>query len=72
MAGRLKREWHKNSPNRFCDTTAVPKPYTQELTEFYECTVNEKEPKSSAQAARHDVELSRMILRAGLERYSAA
>lgn len=46
-------------------------PYTLELREFYECVVNGKEVKTSARDAREDVELFRMILRAGAERYKA-
>jgi predicted dehydrogenase len=39
--------------------------YTLELLDFYDCAVNKKSPKSSAQDARQDIELFKMIMVAG-------
>lgn len=39
--------------------------YTLELLDFYDCAVNRKTPKSSAQDARQDIELFKMIMIAG-------
>jgi predicted dehydrogenase len=44
-------------------------PYTLELLELYDCAVNGTTPKTSAADARNDIELFRMILRAGASRY---
>lgn len=40
-------------------------PYTLEFLDLYNCVINRKAPKTSAQDARQDVELFRMILREG-------
>lgn len=45
-------------------------PYTLEWKEFYDCVVRGKAPKTSALDARQDVELFRMILRAGAGAYN--
>lgn len=44
--------------------------YTLEMKELYRCVVEDLEPKTSAVDARNDIELFRMILQAGVERYS--
>lgn len=44
-------------------------PYLLELMEFYDCAVHGKPPKTSAADARHDLELFKMILTAGANRY---
>jgi predicted dehydrogenase len=44
-------------------------PYTLELLAFHDCAVNKKMPKTSAQDARQDLELFKMIMQAGQERY---
>lgn len=46
-------------------------PYTLEMLELYNCAVNNKTPKTSAQDARQDIELFRMILKAGEDRYKS-
>ncbi|CAH0058239.1 unnamed protein product [Clonostachys solani] len=46
-------------------------PYTLEMLELYDCVINSKTPKTSAQDARQDIELFRMILKAGEDRYKA-
>lgn len=43
--------------------------YTLELIELYECVVDGKLPKTSVADARNDIELFKMILRAGADRY---
>ncbi|KAL3478321.1 hypothetical protein BJX99DRAFT_256648 [Aspergillus californicus] len=42
-------------------------PYSLELLELYDCVVNGRTPKSSAQDARKDIELFKMILKAGFK-----
>jgi predicted dehydrogenase len=44
-------------------------PYTLEMLAFHECVVKKKIPKTSVQDARQDIELFRMILHAGSDRY---
>ncbi|KAM5345646.1 hypothetical protein ACJ41O_011507 [Fusarium nematophilum] len=46
-------------------------PYTLEMLELYDCVVEGKTPKTSAADARKDIELFRMILKAGAHRYKA-
>ncbi|KAF7555661.1 hypothetical protein G7Z17_g1969 [Cylindrodendrum hubeiense] len=41
--------------------------YTLEMLEFYDCAVNGKTPKSSAEDARKDIELFEMIMKAGFK-----
>lgn len=43
--------------------------YTLELIEFYDCAVDGKSPKTSVADARNDLELFKMILRAGSDTY---
>jgi predicted dehydrogenase len=44
-------------------------PYTLEMLEFYECVVHGKPIKTSAEDAKNELELYRMILRAGEHSY---
>jgi len=44
-------------------------PYTLEMFELYDCVVKGKPPKTSAEDAKNDVELFKMILRAGEHNY---
>jgi predicted dehydrogenase len=44
-------------------------PYTLEFLEFHDCVVNGKKIKASTQDARNDLELYRMILKAGEHTY---
>ena len=44
-------------------------PYTLEMLEFHECVVNGKPVKTSAEDAKNELELYRMILRAGENSY---
>jgi predicted dehydrogenase len=44
-------------------------PYTLEMLEFYECVVHGKAVKTSAEDAKNELELYRMILRAGEKNY---
>lgn len=44
-------------------------PYILEFMDLYECVVNKKTQKTSATDARQDIELFRMILRAGADRF---
>ncbi|KAJ5747759.1 uncharacterized protein N7511_009455 [Penicillium nucicola] len=43
-------------------------PYTLELLDFYDCVQTGKQPKTSAQDARKDIELFGMILKAGFRK----
>ena len=45
-------------------------PFTREMLEFYECAVNGKQIKASAEDARNDVVLYKMILQAGEHNYN--
>lgn len=44
-------------------------PYTIEMLAFHDCAVNGRTPKTSVQDARQDIELFKMILQAGTDRY---
>lgn len=44
-------------------------PYTLEFLEFYECVVSDKPIKTSAEDARNELELWKLILRAGEHNY---
>lgn len=41
--------------------------YTLEMLDFYDCAVNGKIPKSSAEDARKDIEIFEMIMKAGFK-----
>lgn len=45
-------------------------PYTLEMLDFYECVVHNKPIKTSAKDAKNDLELYRMILKAGKNSYN--
>lgn len=47
-------------------------PFSLEMLEFYDCVVNGKEVKTSAADARNELELWRMILKAGGHTYRDA
>jgi predicted dehydrogenase len=47
-------------------------PYTLEMLEFYECVVHGKPIKTSAEDARNELELYKMILKAGEHSYKDA
>lgn len=44
-------------------------PYTLEMLAFHDCAVGKKTPKTSVEDARNDIELFKMILQAGSDRY---
>lgn len=46
-------------------------PYTLEMIEFYECAVHGKPIKTTAEDAKNELELYKMILRAGENSYKA-
>ena len=41
-------------------------PYTLEMKEMYECVVHDKPIKTTAEDAKHDVEIFGMIMKAGM------
>jgi predicted dehydrogenase len=47
-------------------------PYTLEMLDLYDCVVKGKAPKTSAEDARHDIDLFKMILRAGEKNYNTS
>jgi predicted dehydrogenase len=47
-------------------------PYTLEMFDFYDCVVKGKTPKTTALDARNDIDLFKMILRAGETNYNRA
>jgi predicted dehydrogenase len=44
-------------------------PYTLEMLAFHDCVITKKTPKTSVEDARQDVQLFKMILQAGADRY---
>jgi predicted dehydrogenase len=44
-------------------------PYTLELLAFHDCAISKKTPKTSVEDARNDIEIFKMILQAGSDRY---